>query len=225
MTEYVNLRMSAPVMTRTIQVADGNAVAKRALDISIATIAIVALIPVLVILTLAVWLHDGRSPLFVQERIGRGGKPFKCLKFRTMVVDANQRLLDHFERHPEALVEWAADHKLRNDPRITPIGRFLRSSSLDELPQLLNVLSGSMSMVGPRPIVSGEIVRYGRYFKNYCEVRPGITGLWQVSGRNDVSYRRRVVLDLVYSRTQSVPFDMMILSRTIPAVLGRKGSY
>jgi lipopolysaccharide/colanic/teichoic acid biosynthesis glycosyltransferase len=142
-----------------------------------------------------------------------------------MVVDADARLLHLLENNPEALAEWQRDQKLRNDPRITPLGAFLRRSSLDELPQLINVLFGHMSLVGPRPIVDAEVIRYGRYFHFYCAVRPGITGLWQVSGRNNTSYRRRVAIDTVYSRSKSLGGDLAIIGRTFPAVLMSKGSF
>jgi lipopolysaccharide/colanic/teichoic acid biosynthesis glycosyltransferase len=142
-----------------------------------------------------------------------------------MVLNSDAVLAELLATSPSARAEWARDHKLKNDPRITPLGRFLRSSSLDELPQLWNVLVGEMSLVGPRPIVSAEVMRYGMRFSYYCACRPGITGLWQVSGRNDVSYRRRVALDSIYARRCSLLLDSIILVRTFPAVLARRGSY
>jgi len=142
-----------------------------------------------------------------------------------MVVDSEQRLKELLASNPDARAEWARDFKLRRDPRITPIGNFLRKTSIDELPQLLNVLRGEMSIVGPRPIVEGEIERYGRYFADYSRVKPGITGLWQVSGRNNVHYRRRVALDVTYARNKSLALDLRILAMTVPAVLLAKGSY
>lgn len=198
--------------------------ASRLLDIIVAAIALAILLPVLLLVALAIWARDGASPIFVHRRLGRGGTTFPCFKFRSMVVDAQTRLDHILETDAAAAAEWARDQKLRNDPRITSFGEFLRKTSLDELPQLANVLRGEMSLVGPRPIVPNEVPRYGRYFRNYCEVKPGITGLWQVSGRNDVSYRRRVALDTVYSRSRSVGFDLLILGRTVPAVLTGRGS-
>jgi exopolysaccharide production protein ExoY len=197
--------------------------AGRALDVSIALIILLVTLPILAILCLAIWAHDRGSPIFAHRRIGRGGQAFPCLKLRTMVVDSDRRLRELLESDPAAAFEWHVSQKLRNDPRITPLGAFLRKSSLDELPQLVNVLLGHMSLVGPRPIVEAEVGRYGRYFKFYCAVRPGITGLWQVSGRNDVSYRRRVALDTVYARSHSLFMDLSILTRTVPAVLSSKG--
>ena len=142
-----------------------------------------------------------------------------------MVVDADARLRNLLETSAEARAEWERDHKLRDDPRVIGIGRFLRKTSLDELPQLWNVVRGDMSLVGPRPIVVGEISRYGRYFEHYCAVRPGITGLWQVGGRNDVSYRRRVAYDVTYSRARSCAMNVKIIAYTVPSVLFQRGSY
>lgn len=217
-----NIDKSADRKT-AIHVFDANA--SRFMDVMIAAIALAILLPVIVILCLAIMAHDGGRPIFVHRRIGRGGHSFPCLKLRTMVRNSEERLRHLLEADPAARAEWAMDQKLRMDPRITPLGRFLRKSSLDELPQLFNVLVGHMSLVGPRPIVADEVARYGRYFRFYCAVRPGITGLWQVSGRNDTSYRRRVAMDTVYSRSRSVGTDISILVRTVPAVLASKGSF
>ena len=199
--------------------------AKRSLDVLLAVLAIIFLAPLLFVITAAVYLQDGGPILFFHTRIGRGGKLFKCLKFRSMAVDAQARLDAYLERDLRARAEWARDRKLRSDPRITPVGRFLRRSSLDELPQLLNVLRGDMSLVGPRPIVEAEAVKYGGCFHYYCAVRPGITGLWQVSGRNDVSYDIRVALDTEYVRSIGLWLDLKIIALTIPAILMRRGSY
>ena len=195
----------------------------RALDICVASLVFVLVLPVFLLLCLAIWVHDGGAPVFVHRRIGRGGRLFPCLKLRTMVVDSEQRLQELLQSDPAAAFEWHVSQKLRDDPRITPLCAFLRKSSLDELPQLLNVIVGHMSLVGPRPIVAAEAKRYGRYFKFYCAVRPGITGLWQVSGRNDTSYRRRVAIDTVYARSRSMAMDLAILTRTVPAVLSSRG--
>lgn len=197
----------------------------RVLDVVIALAAIVFLAPLLIAVAVAVKLDDGGPVLFRQRRIGFGGAYFPCLKFRSMAVDAEAQLKALLARDPQASQQWVRDQKLRNDPRITRLGGFLRRSSLDELPQLFNVLAGDMSLVGPRPIVEAEISRYGRWFPAYASVRPGITGLWQVTGRNDVTYQRRVATDVIYTRNKSVALDMSILLRTIPAVLLRHGSY
>lgn len=191
----------------------------------IALLALIFLAPLMITVALAVYMQDGGKPIFAHRRIGRDGKHFYCLKFRSMAVDAEQRLQDLLARDPAARAEWEKDHKLRDDPRVTKLGAFLRKSSLDELPQLINVLRGEMSLVGPRPIVDAEVPKYGRRFAKYCAVKPGITGLWQVSGRNDTSYRTRVALDCVYAKRRNVGLDMTVMARTVPAVLLRKGSY
>jgi exopolysaccharide production protein ExoY len=196
----------------------------RVTDVILAAAALIILLPVFTLICLTIWLYDRGPPIFAHRRVGKAGKSFPCLKFRTMVIDAEQRLADILRSDPGAAEEWKRHQKLRIDPRITPIGNLLRKTSLDEMPQLLNVLIGQMSLVGPRPIVENEIPRYGRYFAHYCRVRPGITGLWQVSGRSDVSYRRRVVMDIVYCRTKSIALDLSILTRTVPAVLMRRGA-
>ena len=179
----------------------------------------------MMIVALLVMMQDGGPIFYAQTRIGYNGRVFKCMKFRSMLVDSDARLRKLLAESPEAQAEWDRDHKLRDDPRITALGSFLRRSSLDELPQLFNVLAGEMSLVGPRPIVAAEVKRYGRRFGNYCSVRPGITGLWQVSGRNDVSYRRRVAIDTYYAQQQSLMLNLRIMLLTIPCVLLRKGSY
>tara|TARA_A100001391_G_scaffold188957_2_gene159964 strand:- start:37159 stop:37842 length:684 start_codon:yes stop_codon:yes gene_type:complete len=188
-------------------------------------ILLIAFLPFMAIIALAIFLASPGPVIFRQTRIGRGGKKFTCLKFRSMAIDADERLTRLLNSDPEARREWERDHKLKNDPRVHRFGRFLRKSSLDELPQLFNVLRGEMSLVGPRPIVEAEISRYGRYFGHYCSVRPGMTGLWQISGRNDVHYRRRIAFDVIYVRKGRVGDNLRILALTVPIVLYSKGSY
>ena len=205
----------------------GNATRRwiRVIDVVGASFALVFFAPILIIVALVVMLAGGGGPiLFAHTRVGHNGRHFHCLKFRTMVHDAEARLQQLLDSDPEARLSWQRDQKLRNDPRITPVGRFLRVSSLDELPQFWNVLMGEMSLVGPRPITDAEVMRYGRYFADYISVKPGITGLWQISGRNDVSYRRRVAMDVAYARSQSVSLFLRILVFTVPAVLMARGS-
>ena len=197
----------------------------RAADIFLSLAALFFLAPLMFLIGMAVSLSDGGPVFFGHKRIGRGGHSFRCLKFRSMAVDAEARLQALLDADEDARKEWEKDHKLRNDPRITPLGRFLRKTSFDELPQFVNVLRGDMSLVGPRPIVTGEMMKYGRYFSHYCSVRPGITGLWQVTGRNDVSYRRRVALDVMFSRRKSAVLYFYVLCMTVPAVLKSEGSY
>jgi lipopolysaccharide/colanic/teichoic acid biosynthesis glycosyltransferase len=196
-----------------------------AMNVAVAVVALAFLLPVLLAAGLAVYAQDGGPVLFAHRRIGLNGRTFYCLKFRSMAVDAEARLAALLDSDPVARAEWEQAHKLRSDPRVTPVGDFLRKTSLDELPQLLNVLRGDMSLVGPRPIVEAEVARYGRRFRAYCAVKPGITGLWQVSGRNDTSYRKRVALDCVYARRRSLGLDAYIIVATLPAVLTRRGSY
>jgi len=168
---------------------------------------------------------SGGAALYSHERIGRYGNSFNCLKFRSMRADADKVLGDLLKNDPKARAEWEKDFKLKNDPRITPVGHFLRRTSLDELPQLFNVLRGEMSLVGPRPVVEEELKRYQDNVHYYLQVRPGMTGLWQVSGRNDTSYVERVSLDSWYVQNWSLWYDIAILFKTIDIVLNRKGAY
>jgi lipopolysaccharide/colanic/teichoic acid biosynthesis glycosyltransferase len=177
------------------------------------------------ILALAVKFSSPGAIFFRQQRIGAGGRPFSCLKFRTMVVDSEQQLVTYLANNPVARQEWEDERKLKYDPRVTPFGALLRKTSLDELPQLLNIVRGEMSLVGPRPIVLAEVSKYGEYIQYYNAVSPGLTGLWQVSGRNDIGYRQRVMLDTFYVRNWSLWLDFMILMRTIPAVMKKDGAY
>ncbi|MBV9829455.1 MAG: sugar transferase [Alphaproteobacteria bacterium] len=197
---------------------------KRLFDVVFALLLILLFAPLAALVALLVSL-DGGPILFGHVRVGANGRPFRCWKFRSMCVDADERLREMLASDPLAREEWARDHKLRKDPRVTRLGRVLRLSSLDELPQLLNVLTGSMSLVGPRPIVEAEIPRYGSAFVAYCKCRPGVTGLWQVMGRNNVSYARRVQLDNAYARHSSLKMDLLILLRTVVIVIRTEGVY
>jgi len=200
-------------------------IAKRALDIVGAGLGLVVLAPFFLIVAMMV-RADGGPAFFAHQRVGRGGKLFGCLKFRSMVIDSQARLEDLLANDPSARAEWDATRKLKNDPRITRIGRFLRSTSLDELPQLINVLRGEMSLVGPRPVQEAEIDRYyGASAAHDMAVRPGITGLWQVSGRSETSYESRVALDVAYVSRPSLLADIAILLRTPVAVLSRRGAH
>jgi Undecaprenyl-phosphate galactose phosphotransferase WbaP len=198
---------------------------KRTMDMVLSVAVLVFTAPLLLLIAVLIKISDGGPVLFVQRRCGLNGRTFRCYKFRTMRVDAAERLERLLACDPVAAAEWAKDQKLRNDPRVTPIGRLLRKSSLDELPQLFNILRGEMSVVGPRPIVSSEIYRYGSHFPFYTAVRPGVVGLWQVSGRNDVDYDRRVQLDVEYVQNWSAWADVKILAKSIPVVLFARGAY
>ena len=186
-------------------------------------LAIILLLPLLIVIALLI-RREGGPVLFAHPRIGRNGKTFNCLKFRTMVVNAEAVLSAHLETDAEAAREWAHRRKLERDPRLTSIGRFLRQTSLDELPQLLNVARGDMSVVGPRPIVTAELSRYGSQVDHYLAMRPGITGLWQVSGRSNTSYEERVALDVEYVENWSIGLDVKIMLKTVPALIRRDGA-
>jgi Undecaprenyl-phosphate galactose phosphotransferase WbaP len=199
--------------------------AKRSFDIAAAGSALLFLSPLLLILCLLV-MADGGPAVFGHKRIGRNGRSFRCLKFRSMVPNSAEVLAKLLAEDPEAARSWAATRKLQNDPRITRVGKFLRGTSLDELPQLFNVLRGEMSLVGPRPVVQEELDQhYGVAAINYMAVRPGITGLWQISGRSDTTYAERVQLDCRYVREFSFWGDLRILLKTVPAVLLGRGAY
>jgi exopolysaccharide production protein ExoY len=191
----------------------------RALDIVIASLVILFVLPLMVACSLLVLVSSPGPLLFRQSRIGRGGREFTCLKFRTMVCDADRVIEQILQADGAAQSQWSSVQKIHCDPRVTSVGRLLRRYCLDELPQLFNVLAGDMSVVGPRPIVTSEIVRYGESFGDYCSVKPGLTGLWQVSGRHSLPYDERVRLDCEYARSKSVAVDLLILWRTVPIVM------
>jgi len=197
---------------------------KRVVDVVGAVVLAVVFSPILIAVPLSL-RKDGGDVLFRHTRIGKTGKPFKVYKFRTMVPNADRVLKELISNSPEMREEWLRDHKLKNDPRITTVGRFLRRTSLDELPQLWNVLKGEMSLVGPRPIIHEELSKYGRASRYYLAVKPGLTGLWQVSGRNDCDYRRRVAMDRHYAVTASLSTDLVVLVKTVDVVLRRRGAY
>ena len=179
------------------------------------------------LIAIAIWIYkDSPGPvIFKHIRVGKDGKEFPCYKFRSMCIDAKEKLEELLQNNPEARAEWERDFKLKHDPRITKSGAFLRKTSLDELPQLFNVLKGEMSLVGPRPIIKAEMERYGEHIDDYLMVRPGIAGMWQCSGRNDIDYTERVQMDSWYVRNWSVWLDIMILWRTFKAVFAKKGAY
>ncbi|WP_245949026.1 sugar transferase [Gluconacetobacter liquefaciens] len=197
---------------------------KRVMDVMIAAAMLFFAMPAMLAIVVLV-RRDGGAALFGHNRIGENGRIFRCLKFRSMVANADDVLKELLERDEAAREEWASTQKLRHDPRITRLGRFLRATSLDELPQLLNVLRGDMSLVGPRPIVQAEVERYGENITYYYATRPGLTGLWQVSGRSNTSYARRVALDSAYVRHWTFWKDVLILLKTIPAVLRHDGAH
>jgi exopolysaccharide production protein ExoY len=178
------------------------------------------------LMMLLAWVirRDGGPAMFVHYRVGCGGRLFRCIKFRTMRPDAERALREVLERNPELLAEWNRDQKLKHDPRVTAVGRWVRRSSLDELPQLFNVLRGEMALVGPRPVTPAELRRYGAARWHYLSVLPGMTGLWQVSGRNSTSYERRVELDQLYVKKRSAWLDCKILAKTVVVLLTGEGA-
>jgi exopolysaccharide production protein ExoY len=198
---------------------------KRTADVVLALSGILLLSPFFILCYLATAAFSPGPVFFRHKRVGFNGKRFECLKFRTMAVDAQQRLRLHLEMDPAAAAEWIATRKLRNDPRVTAVGAMLRKSSLDELPQLFNVLKGDMSIVGPRPVTEEELGRYSDAINSYYACRPGITGLWQVSGRSTTTFRRRVVLDSYYAHHWSMVLDAKIIAATIPAVCFSDSAY
>ncbi len=193
--------------------------AKRAFDIFAALFLLVVLSPLLIGLAVLISATSSGSVFYAHRRVGFDGQAFRCLKFRTMRADGDEVLKRHLDLNPAARAEWEETRKLRDDPRVTAVGQTLRKLSLDELPQLINVLRGEMSFVGPRPVVSDELIRYGRSNRYYLRARPGITGLWQVSGRSNTSYARRIAFDRVYVLKSGTAMDMSILARTLPAVI------
>ncbi|MGD1070145.1 MAG: undecaprenyl-phosphate galactose phosphotransferase WbaP [Bryobacteraceae bacterium] len=202
-----------------------SALAKRAMDCLVSLVLIVLLAPLFALIAIAIKLTSKGPVFYGHLRQGRHGQPFRALKFRTMVSGADRVLADYLVSHTEYVPEWQRNHKLKNDPRITRIGKWLRRASLDELPQLINVLLGQMSLVGPRPIVREEIPKYGRGYELYTRVFPGITGLWQVSGRNNTTYEERVAYDEHYVHNWSVWLDLYILVRTVRTVVTAEGAY
>lgn len=198
---------------------------KRIFDIIVASLTLFIFLPLFAFVAILVRLSSPGPVIFRHMRVGQGGRLFACLKFRSMVPDSDKVLKVLLDSNPAARMEWERTQKLANDPRIMGVGKFLRLSSLDELPQLINVIRGDMSLVGPRPIVPAEVKRYGDKLGLYLQARPGITGVWQVSGRNDCGYDQRIEMDANYVRNWHFHDDLVILLRTLSAVLARKGSY
>lgn len=202
-----------------------NIITKRLFDIIVGTIIFIALLPIIAVIAIAIKVDSPGPVIFAHKRVGHKGKYFSCYKFRSMVNDADVLLQDLLAKDPWLREEWEKDFKLREDPRLTRVGRFLRKTSLDELPQIFNVMKGEMSLVGPRPIVTDEIDKFDEYIREYYMVLPGMTGLWVVSGRNDIEYQERVEMETWYVHNWSLWLDISIMFRTIPVVMQRKGAY
>lgn len=202
-----------------------NRVIKRIFDLVATIFGGILILPIIFIIAVAVGIDNRGRIIFAHKRVGMHGKKFFCYKFQTMIPDAQEVLKKYLEENPAAKIEWEESFKLTNDPRVTKLGNFLRRTSLDELPQLWNVIRGDMSLVGPRPIVEKEIIKYGENIREYYQVLPGITGMWQVSGRSDTTYPERVAMDTWYVRNWSVWIDIMYLFKTVKAVIAEKGAY
>ena len=195
------------------------------LDIFVILVASPIVVPVFLLLCILTKLTS-KGPIFYgHPRIGKNGKPFKCWKFRSMCVNSQEILKEILETNPQMRAEWEKDHKFLNDPRVTKFGKFLRKSSLDELPQLINILLGQMSIIGPRPVTEEELIKYGDLKDYVLSVSPGLSGMWQVSGRSDTGYEERITLDSFYIQNWSIWLDIWILIKTIWVVLKRKGAY
>jgi len=202
-----------------------NRVLKRVFDFTASLLGTILIAPILIVIALLIYKSSPGPIIFSHMRIGTNGKVFPCYKFRSMVNNSQEMLKKYLEENVEARAEWNRDFKLKDDPRVTKIGAFLRKTSLDELPQLFNVIKGEMSLVGPRPIIDKEIEKYGDYIHDYYLVSPGMTGYWQISGRSDVDYDERVGMDSWYVRNWSFWQDIVILMKTIKVVFGKKGAY
>ena len=209
-----------PTAPRSLRI-DG----KRILDVTIALVALLVALPTFLGIMLLVKLDSSGPVFYGHPRIGRGGRTFRCWKFRTMQMNGDLLLSERLAGSAALRREWEETQKLHDDPRITPLGRILRKLSIDELPQFFNVLCGDMSVVGPRPVVESELTRYGSSVRHYLSLRPGITGMWQIGGRSDTSYARRVAFDRLYAQSHSIGLDLWIVLRTVPAVLASRGAH
>jgi lipopolysaccharide/colanic/teichoic acid biosynthesis glycosyltransferase len=218
---------SRPVVVSDIRTSNDvpNSRLTRILDLGIIFLASPYILLFFFIISILIMLDSKGGPFYNQTRIGKGGRRFQAYKFRTMVLNADQILQRYLDEFPELKAEWLATHKLKQDPRVTRVGAILRKLSLDELPQFWNIVIGDMSLIGPRPIVDAEIEKYGKCFELYIQARPGLTGLWQVSGRSDTSYQQRVELDEYYLLNRNIKLDILILVKTVSVVVGRKGAY
>jgi len=219
--DQVSLRTKSKVIVRTDFYATWG---KRFFDIVFASAVLTLFSPVYLAITLLILISSRSSFLYIHPRVGLNGYSFNCIKFRTMINGADQALEDYLNACPVSRAEYEASFKLKNDPRITKIGKFLRTTSLDELPQFWNVLMGDMSVVGPRPLVQAELTKYGAAINRVLSVRPGIAGLWQVSGRNDIPYSRRVQIDASYVKRMSFWLDLYLIFKTILVVIFPKGN-
>ena len=229
-SDYHPSRATTPLLAGVHQLgvrakAPVGGIAKRGLDITLAVLGLLLLAPLILALVIVLKLTDSGPLLYGHRRIGFGGREFHCWKFRTMVVDGDTVLEQYLRKHPAKAALWNEQRKLVDDPRVTPLGAVLRKLSLDELPQLLNVLTGEMSLVGPRPVVREELRYYTSSARHYLSARPGLSGLWQISGRSNTTYLERVQLDRFYVMSWSLWMDLRIIFMTIPAVIMSRGAH
>lgn len=225
-TSQWNANMQTMILPEAFQCQIKHIPVKRAFDILFSLFVLICGFPLFCVIAFAIRLTSRGFVFYSHERIGRGGTPFRCYKFRTMHRDADARLKEILKSDRNKFMEWQLTHKLKDDPRVTPIGNFLRRTSLDELPQFWNVLKGDLSVVGPRPVVHAEVIRHlGVKAHKILSIRPGLTGIWQVSGRSDTSYSTRVMLDEKYVDTHSLLLDLKLIAKTIPSMISSKGAY
>lgn len=229
MLEYQFLErsdMEETILSQTVLIEERHFPLKRAFDLLFSLIILTVAFPLFMTIAIFVRITSRGPAIYAHERVGRGGRMFRCFKFRSMYADSDKRLKELLANNTVMREEWEKNHKLKNDPRITPVGKFLRKTSLDELPQFLNVLKGDLSVVGPRPVVQAEVVRH---FKDKApkilSVRPGLTGLWQVSGRSNTTYSERIQLDEKYIDSQNIWLDLKLIFKTLPAMINRRGAY
>jgi undecaprenyl-phosphate galactose phosphotransferase len=209
-----------------IEVTQLQAASKRILDLFAVMLLVLLFLPIILFIAVSIFFASGRQVFYGQTRVGRGGREFTIYKFRSMVLNSDEVLQQLLDSDPEANEQWQREFKLKDDPRITRIGRFIRRTSLDELPQFWNVLRGDMSLVGPRPVLREELdLHYQSAMAHYLSVSPGLTGLWQVSGRNDLTYEQRVALDKHYVESLNLTTDILIMLRTAGVMFGRSGAY
>lgn len=223
---YLETSSMETYLSQSLEIEERHLPLKRAFDIAFSVFALLFFFPLFLGLAIIIRLTSKGPAIYAHERIGRGGKTFRCFKFRSMYADSDERLKELLKNNPEMKEEWDRSHKLKNDPRITPIGKFIRKTSLDEFPQFLNVLKGDLSVVGPRPVVRAEVNKHLKEkAPKILSVRPGLTGIWQVSGRSNTTYAERIMMDEAYIDSHNLWLDIKLIAKTVPAMLSKRGAY
>lgn len=213
-------------LSQSIEIEERHLPLKRAFDIAFSVFALLVFFPLFLGLSILIRVTSRGPAIYAHERVGRGGKLFRCFKFRSMYADSDERLKELLQNNNEMKEEWERSHKLKNDPRITPIGKFIRKTSLDEFPQFLNVLKGDLSVVGPRPVVRAEVNKHLKEkAPKILSVRPGLTGIWQVSGRSNTTYAERINMDETYIDSHNLWLDIKLIAKTVPAMISKRGAY